>query len=115
MTDIFSIIEQVRKVLKWDMEQYAMFQYEQGLAYLEKYLPADVDGQRILEREAMFWAWWKMCWYRRDEQFLVDCIEAESHLALNCYYYIHDADELIQDIKPPKHISRVTLLTQKSQ
>lgn len=60
----------VMKLLNWDEQQYADFQYATGLTFLEQYLPNDEFARRQLEEHSFFWAWWRNMWLMRDETFI---------------------------------------------
>lgn len=84
------------------MDEHTMYVYEQGLVYLQKLLPNDVDGQRILEREKLYWNWWRLRWNKRDEIFNEHFSEFRDLPQLvDVYLDLNDGAELINDIRPP--------------
>lgn len=82
-----TVKEQVCKILHWSELEYANYQYEQGLAYLQAYIPRDPQGIQELESSRIFWNWWKNQWVIRDETFLqTNCYNARS--AHPVYFFI---------------------------
>lgn len=99
----------VIQLLKWDELEYAMFQYESGLAYLRFYIPWDKEGQRMLEESELFWNWWKNQWLLRDEDFcglykqiLLDKYGVEN--LRRTYLRMNDAEYLASEIYPNKAV-----------
>jgi len=78
--------QQVCALLDWDDEQYATFQYEMGLAYLQEYIPNDAHGADQLTRSKVYWRWWTNLWMQRDEIFLN---EVQDNWSLEDRLYIY--------------------------
>jgi hypothetical protein len=92
----------VCELLAWDELAYTQFQYDMGNAYLQYYLPKDVQGVNLLTRDRMFWAWWVNHWIARDEQF-VNSITGKpvSRRVLLCLYLgLNDPATLATEIYP---------------
>lgn len=97
--------QRVIKLLKWTDEQWAWFQYRQGLAYLEHYIPGDQYCFDKLSASKTFWAWWRNHWCNRDESFL-DCniVHLSSDLIEQIYRELHDGRKLSGNIAPSKTV-----------
>lgn len=89
----------VRRLLGWTEFTYYQFQYETGLAYLDKYIPHDPAGIDIIVRSKMFWNWWKNHWAIRDEQFL-EMMQNNNSDAEELYINMHHPELLTQTIYP---------------
>ena len=86
-------------MLYWDELQYAEFQYESGLAYLNFYIPNDAMAVDAISRSSTYWRWWINQWNKRDEQFLDTAfLSIEARLAI--YTELHDARTLAAEIYP---------------
>lgn len=62
--------ERVQYALGWTPEQYAEFQFDQAYEFLKYWVGEDVFGYRELPLTALFWAWWRNQWHRRDADFV---------------------------------------------
>jgi hypothetical protein len=78
--------EQVCRLLHWNDEAYAAFQFEMGLAYLQEYIPNDPHGAQQLTHSKVYWNWWKNSWLQRDEIFVREAKE-DWDLADRLYIY----------------------------
>lgn len=95
--------QQVQRLLGWTELEYADFQYEQGIAYLQAYIPNDQHGIDILLREKIYWNWWKNHWAIRDQDFIdvADDGTSCSHKTLcNLYRKFHSVKLLVDTIFP---------------
>jgi hypothetical protein len=94
--------QRVAKTLRWTDLQYATYQYEQGCAYLMKYLNGDGYSVSVMERSRIFWNWWKNHWMNRDEGFLEFVANTVYGLEdLRTFYSdVHDAETLAACIYP---------------
>lgn len=96
------LMQQVCDALQWNEEQYNAFLYDTGTRYLSYYIN-DVAAIAEIERNRMFWAWWKLHWISREEIFCMS-IEAIKKLHLNkrveIYTSLHDAKCLAEEIYP---------------
>lgn len=61
---------QVQNLLKWDDLQYAIFQENQGRAYLQSLFGAGIPLVDDLPNHKAFWSWWVNHWNKRDREFL---------------------------------------------
>lgn len=64
------MITEILKLLKWTELEYNQFIYDNGVAYLQQYIPSDEQGIAALERSRIYWNWWRNHWYQRDYQFM---------------------------------------------
>lgn len=110
-SNIKATIQQiVLKRLHWTWDEYTTYQYERGIDYLAKYLEFDQEGQRILQGERYFWGWWLMRWLQRDAEFIISSDGQHELVCRELYHVIHDADELIVAMKPPKIVTKKAFL-----
>ena len=90
------------KLLAWDEQQYAEYQYATGLQYLYWYLPCDDDARNQLERSRLFWNWFKNQWAAHDYAYInsenIDKISLG--LRQSCYEALHCPRALAVEIKP---------------
>ncbi len=92
---------QVCELLGWDEQQYAEYQYNTGLEYMELYTLDDAMACEVLERSKIFWSWWKNAWANRDECFMVEKIKLiDRATAIALYYGVHDALALAEELRP---------------
>lgn len=99
---IDTVKNRVIKALQWNQQQYAQFQYEQGIEFLERYIPNDATGIDYLQRSKIFWQWWKNHWMIRDQRFLCVCGNNKpGELLERVYTRMHLAKYLVSDIYPP--------------
>lgn len=99
-------------ILKWTQEEYASFQYESGIKYLEYYIPEDPSAIDQLTRSRMFWAWWRNHWNSRDRAFAGSGAEALPYGERTLIYKgLHDSQVLASEIYP----GRVVLDTSYSE
>lgn len=104
--------ERIIKQLQWSEMDYAQYQYEQGILFLQKYIPNDPWGIEMLERNRIYWNWWKNQWHSRDVAFLECEIQAGSLKQLEAVYMsLHNAAALVDDIFP----SRIVIDSSYSQ
>lgn len=98
--------QRICEMMQISEEQYAWLQYNQGIAYLMWYLPADEDARAWLEADKLYWNWWKNWWAIRDEVFLNNMSGVDDLKLLRFNYSeFNCARYLIADIKPPKLLS----------
>lgn len=92
----------ITTALEWTEQEYANFQFETGIAYLEHYIPTDRSGINMLSRSRIFWNWWKNHWNQRDAQFLSLFTPEFSHpkILSKVYYSFHDVLTLMNEIYP---------------
>lgn len=92
----------ITAALEWTEQEYANFQYESGLAYLEHYIPTDQHGIDMLSRSRIFWRWWVNHWNQRDAQFLSLYTPEFSHpkILQKVYRGFHDVFTLVNEIYP---------------
>lgn len=112
--EMYYTSKQVMEILNWSSEQYSWFQYEQGLEYLKHYLSGDEAGQKLLEKEKLFWNWWKNLWHHRDIEFVQDVLKDEHPVSsLQLYILYNDGCELSDEIQPSKIIIGNAFATEK--
>lgn len=87
--------QRVCELLQWSEEEYANFQYEMGLQYLQVYVPGDPQGAEQLTHSKIYWNWWKNAWSARDEQFVND---AKPHWVVLEESYKSMIQEFIDEI-----------------
>lgn len=112
ITEHEKIKQQILKVLNWNDEEYFWYQIECGIKYLQLYLPNDVEGQELLKKQSMFWNWWKNHWYAREQAFVHTTEIMCLSLCVELYYSLHDANELVKEIKPGRVILGKMFATQ---
>lgn len=91
--------QEVCKLLNWTEMDYASYQYEQGLAYLQAYIPTDPQGIKELEESRVFWNWWKNHWTIRDESFLI-MQPCKINTPAQWYELFHNAKDLSRELHP---------------
>ena len=93
--------EKVCRLLEWDDQQYAEFQYETGLNYLRHYIGFDPQAIDMLTRTRTYWNWWKNQWAIRDNQFIkADKPQLTTEFWIDVYCELHDARTLAAEIYP---------------
>lgn len=91
----------VCELLGWSEMQYAEFQYNTGIEYMELYTLGDEAICDDLLRSKIYWNWWKNAWANRDECFLVDNINlVDKVTAIAIYNGVHDALALAEEMRP---------------
>lgn len=90
------------QLLKWSELQYADFQYETGIAYLQNYIPENQQGIDKLIRERIFWQWWKNNWMFRDLAYSeeLDLMKVSLSARITLYRDIHNPKVLAAEIYP---------------
>lgn len=88
------------RLLHWTELQYADFQFETGIAYLQYYIPRDQYGIDMLIREKIFWNWWKNHWNQRDQGFAIAVQAASLNKRIEIYENMHDPRRLASAIYP---------------
>lgn len=93
--------EQVMKLLNWDANQYAEFQYKMGCQYLQAYIPNCPQQIDELIENKIFWNWWKNEWLFRDNAFInSDIMKVKPATAKAIYLANNDAEVLVFEIYP---------------
>ena len=84
----------VMLMLNWNDLQYGNFQFNQGEAYLEHHIGADVWGVKQIRESAQYWAWWRNQWFKRDQAFIE--LAQNKGIAERHKYYArcHDVEHL---------------------
>ncbi|MES1223353.1 MAG: hypothetical protein ABUT20_48105, partial [Bacteroidota bacterium] len=90
----------IMRLLQWNELQYAEFQFAQGLKYLDRYIPGDAAGIEMLQRNKLFWSWWKNHWMQRDNQFIKAKHKDSLVRMVQLYKYTHSVPCLINEIYP---------------
>lgn len=60
----------VTDLLKWPVDEYAVFIYNTGLEFMRSYFRGDKLAIQRMEVHAGFWNWWKNEWNFRDDSFI---------------------------------------------
>ncbi len=104
--------KQVLKLLGWDELQYGYFMYKAGRNYLIYYTNNDEFFIAQIERNKLFWNWWKTHWTLRNEAFINDnlnCLEQlHRETVLKLYIHTHDARILSNEIYPSGKVLGLT-------
>jgi hypothetical protein len=90
-------------LLKWTEMEYAEFVWNCGVDYLNAYLKGDQHAIGILERNRIFWAWWRNHFMNRDENFLLlhrSIPQARLDIRVQLYVHYNDATALAESIHP---------------
>lgn len=103
------------EILQWRELELNAFLFEQGIKYLETWMPeihAEGDAPEkgkenkqfwisAFSRTTTFWQWWKNHWINRDEAFLDGLNFNLSRETLRrIYREVHNGEVLGQDITP---------------
>ena len=80
-------MHQVMLDLEWPVSKYCEIKYQYGLAYLCLALEGDVDAIGMVSQQKEFWGWWKLWWYRRENDFLADSEAGGWNLHKRRYQY----------------------------
>lgn len=92
---------QIIKLLRWTELEYAEFQYNTGIDYLNAYIPNDAQGIDMLCRNKIYWSWWKNHWAIRDQEFLeIAANGGDLKAVLRLYMRFHNTRRLINEIYP---------------
>ena len=102
----------VMECLGWTEYEYCLFKYEQGLEYLKAYLTSfhiDNDMLRFMphiERQRIYWQWWKNHWMLRDSIFEANMINDKLSLStkLRIYKGLHNGFNLANEIAPQRSV-----------
>lgn len=86
--------EQVMRMLDWNDQQYANFQFEMGYEYLKFWVGDDDFGMKELPLTASFWAWWRNHWHKRDEDFINRSSLLTVAECRRFYRLFHDAETI---------------------
>lgn len=98
--------EAICEMLEWSEEQYANYQFEQGIAYIMLYMPCCEKTRLKLQQSASFWGWWKLNWTRMDEVFFNEPIlKVNTNHRRIMYKGIQAGYAKIQDIRIPSVIT----------
>lgn len=106
---------EVCEIIEWNEEQLAEYKYQQGLNFLQCYLPCNAANRALLETSKMYWNWWKQIWRCHDEVFVANHVTSISlYHRQELYKELHNARLIADDgTKPPAVVTN--LLNQKSQ
>lgn len=90
------------QMLGWNEMEYAEYMEEQGLEFLERYIPNDPHGINYLQRSKGYWQWWKNHWLIRDLRFFFLFRKGyNTNVLVNEYRRQNAAKYLVSDIYPP--------------
>lgn len=92
-------------LLKWTDQEYAEYQYNNGIEFLDHYIPDDPTAADQLIRSRIYWAWWRNQWMLRDAVYI-----NATHIHRLCplvesYKVMHDPRDLASSL----YIGRVIL------
>ena len=85
---------QVMKLLNWNDQQYADFQFEQGYEYLKYWIGEDAFGFAELPLTSAYWAWWRNHWHKRDMSFVESAKQMSLNERLTRYHFIHKPETI---------------------
>ena len=91
----------VCEILGWTDLEYAEFQFETGITYLERYLPEGLNGVQALERSRLYWSWWRNSWLHRDEALLQEVDNGIRGNLTLIYKELHNPCFLVCELSPP--------------
>lgn len=102
----------VMECLGWSEYEYCLFKYEQGLEYLRAYLTSfhiDHDMLRFMphiERQRIYWQWWKNQWMLRDSIFEANMINdnRSQERKVRIYKGFHNGNSLVNEITPQRSV-----------
>ena len=101
--------DKVKLLLGWDDLQYGEFLMDQGYAYMEYQIGADVWGVQQIRVSAAFWAWWRNQWHKVDMPFVDYAKRLPLEERLKNYRDIHDAEAI--DFTPQGNVLQHTFAT----
>lgn len=97
----------ITALLRISDAKYSQFIYGNGLRYLHYLTDADEKLVNMLEKNTLFWAWWRDWHTVRDEAFLKEFYvwqTTDTIKLYNTYLIYNDALTLLSERKPPKEI-----------
>lgn len=99
-----SVEKEICQRLGYTHEDIANMMYENGVAFLTEYFKAIPEMGRMMERDRMFWNWWKNEWHIRNVVFINDAEIAQCGLCLQQHAYAanNNGIALTQCIKPTR-------------
>ena len=62
--------QQILRLLNWEFEKLATYQYNQAVVWLEECQGFDEDSATCIMYEEDFWNWWAVQWNRVDRMFI---------------------------------------------
>ena len=94
--------QRAMQMLGWDELQYATYQEEAGIKWLERYPYARTFVPRIIKTE-LFWQFWRTNWAVRDEEFCeyAGMLKSDKE-AREMYNIIHDVRNI--NLRMPRQI-----------
>lgn len=87
-------------LLGWDELVYCYYKYHTGLAYLWTYTGHDAEAVAYLERQPLFWKWWKMNWTIREEEFITGSRLVHPNDHERYFKDMNNAEDLAKEISP---------------
>jgi len=88
-THHLAISGHIMRLLDWNEQQYADFQFDQAYEYLKFWIGEEVWGAKELPMSAAFWAWWRNHWHKRDLSFMDKARAMSMNERRNYYAFIH--------------------------
>ncbi|SEW02239.1 hypothetical protein SAMN05428988_1343 [Chitinophaga sp. YR573] len=95
-------------LLKWSELEYAEFQYNTGIEFLQYYIPDDPYGADQLICSRIYWAWWRNQWYLREMALPFEFLSRPQwplSVIRSKYIDMHNAQSLVSSL----YIGRVIL------
>lgn len=93
-------------LLQWTLAEYSAFMHNCGLQFLENYIGKDVQLAAQLDKQQVFWNWWKNLFNARNEAFIEEWDGLEDEVTVEylrkIYRLINNAELLACEIKPPR-------------
>lgn len=93
-------------LLHWNLAMYCAFMHNCGLKYLELYIGKDEQLAAQLDKQQVFWNWWKNLFNARNEAFIEEWDGMEDTISVDdlrtIYRDIHNPALLACEIKPPR-------------
>ena len=96
-----TIQQRILERLEWGELYYCQFKYQRGLQYLHCLLAEDDASIDTLERDRIFWSWWRNHWTLRDEEFLAEIAGMQNVANIRRIYIAkHHPESLALEIYP---------------
>lgn len=98
--------QRVCQMLRWTALDYANYQQNKGLEYLEKVICCDAWSVNNVAKCTKFWQWWVNHWNNRDAQFIGEYGNYPKGLLRHKYDDLHDLEGF--KFYPHRHIMEST-------
>lgn len=99
--------DQVCERLGFNKDALSEQMYICGIKFLHIKYPDHCLMRELLEKDALFWRWWKLEWHRRDEMFMddSDVYAATQWRQLLIYIDFNDPDKLAKNMVTPRVVT----------